>query len=156
MRPFMRGGIMRKGAREAAFGGFVLLASTHCGSHMAVRSAPGFAGGQLNHQTVLVLPIAVTDDFSDVRTGIALDQGTREDATRMACRSASEGEPDLILTCFNSPNVTTAKPRLRRRPVPIHSGQAGREGSLAGTRAEDRRQFRGLVSTGDGDGVAPG
>lgn len=75
-----------------------------------MRSAPNFSGTELKNRKVLVLPIAVTDDYGDERTGIILDRGTREEATRMACRSASDGQRDLALTCFDSPAVSSAAP----------------------------------------------
>jgi hypothetical protein len=81
-----------------------------CGSHAAMRSAPNFSGKELKNRKVLVLPIAVTDDYGDERTGIILDRGTREEATRMACASASDRQRDLTLTCFDSPAVSSAAP----------------------------------------------
>jgi hypothetical protein len=88
---------------------FALL-TTHCAAGASIRSAPNFSGVQLRRQSVLILPIAVSDDFGDERTGIILDRGTREEATRLACGSASAIRDDIVVTCFDDPIVAHSIP----------------------------------------------
>jgi hypothetical protein len=54
---------------------------------------------------VLVLPIAVTDDFGDERTGIVLDHQSREQATKLACDSAADIRDDIRIECFDDPKL---------------------------------------------------
>src|SRR4051812_20311889 len=64
-----------------------LILTPHCAPGANVQSAPQFSGSSLKSRGVLILPIAVTDDFGDERTGIVLDHESREQATRQACSS---------------------------------------------------------------------
>jgi hypothetical protein len=79
------------------------LSTLHCASRAKIQSSPNFSGAQLKTQSVLILPIAVSSDFSDDRTGIVLDRDTREEATKLACRSASGIRADVVVTCFDDP-----------------------------------------------------
>jgi hypothetical protein len=78
-----------------------------------VRSAPGFTGAELDRQTVLLLPIAVTDDYGDERTGIVLDHESREQAARLACRSGAGLRADVRIVCFDEPSVAPSSSDLR-------------------------------------------
>jgi hypothetical protein len=78
---------------------------THCASSAKIRSAPDFDGASLKSRAVLILPVAVTDDFGDERTGVVLDHESRERATKLACDSASEMRSDLKVMCFDRPEL---------------------------------------------------
>src|SRR5437660_505556 len=81
------------------------LLAMHCGSGAKIQSVPNFEGKSLKSQVVLVLPIAVTDDFGDERTGIVLDHQSREQATKLACDSAAEMRDDVKIMCFDRPEL---------------------------------------------------
>jgi hypothetical protein len=84
----------------------------NCGSGAKIQSAPNFEAKSLKGQVVLVLPIAVTDDFGDERTGIVLDHESREQATKLACNSAAEMRDDVNLMCFDRPELAKSAPLL--------------------------------------------
>ena len=73
------------------------------GARAVIGSAPGFRGEWLKAQKVLVLPIAVSSDYVDDRTGITLDGATRFDATHQACAWASKTSAHLSVVCFDDP-----------------------------------------------------
>jgi hypothetical protein len=79
--------------------------ATHCASGRRVQTVPNFSGGSLKSRALLILPIAVTDDFGDERTGIVLDHESRERATKQACDSASELRGDIKIVCFDRPEL---------------------------------------------------
>jgi hypothetical protein len=81
-------------------------------SHAMVRSAPGFTGAELDRQSVLLLPIAVTDDYGDERTGIVLDHESREQAARLACRSGAGFRADVRIVCFDEPSLAQSSSEL--------------------------------------------
>jgi hypothetical protein len=78
-----------------------------------VRTAPGFTGAELQKQRLLILPVAVTDDFGDERTGIVLDHQSREEAAALACRSALDIRDDIRVVCFNDPSIAGSGSALR-------------------------------------------
>jgi len=84
-----------------------------CARATNIRSAPGFSGVQLENQPLLLLPVAVTDDFGDERTGIVLDRQSREDAAKLACRSAPEIRDDIKIVCFDDPSIADSAVVLR-------------------------------------------
>src|SRR6266567_901644 len=84
----------------------------HCGSGAKFQSVPNFEGKSLKSRVVLVLPIAVTDDFGDERTGIVLDHQSREQATKLACDSAAEMRDDVKIVCFDRPELAKSAPFL--------------------------------------------
>src|SRR3954470_5084862 len=89
------------------------LLAAHCGSGATIQSAPNFSGATLDHRVLLVLPIAVTDDYGDERTGIVLDHQSREDATKRACDSVTEVRDDVRVVCFDSPDLAKSGPFLK-------------------------------------------
>ena len=82
--------------------GFALqgLACASGASRPKIQRSPHFQSSQLTGTTVLVLPIAVTDDLGDERTGIVLGRGSRESAAKAACQSVAQARKDLRVVCF--------------------------------------------------------
>src|SRR5262249_35097253 len=74
---------------------------------------PGFTGAELDRQSVLLLPIAVTDDYGDERTGIVLDHESREQAARLACRSGAGLREDDRIVSFAEQSLSRASSELR-------------------------------------------
>jgi hypothetical protein len=94
---------------------FVLVVLGHlalgCGGARAIiQSAPAFRGDLLNAQKVLVLPIAVSSDYVDDRTGISLDGPSRFGATHQACAWASKTSARLSVVCFDNPMAAPSTP----------------------------------------------
>jgi hypothetical protein len=85
----------------------------HCASGAKIRSVPNFSGASLNSRALLILPIAVTDDFGDERTGIVLDHQSREQATKQACDSASHIRGDINVVCFDRPELANSSGFLK-------------------------------------------
>jgi len=79
------------------------LLATGCASSARVRTVSNFSGAALESRVLLILPIAVTDDFGDERTGIVLDHQSREQATKLACDSAADVRDDIRIVCFDHP-----------------------------------------------------
>jgi hypothetical protein len=90
-----------------------LVLGTHCASSAKIRSAPNFSGESLKRRAVLILPIAVTDDFGDERTGVVLDRESRERATKLACDSASGMRDDIQVLCFDRPELAKSTAFLK-------------------------------------------
>src|SRR5438046_347607 len=122
-----------------------LFLAIHCGSGARVRSAPQFSGVSLKSSVLLVLPIAVTDDFGDERTGIVLDHESREQATKRACDSASDLRDDIKVLCFDRPELAKSSAFLKDLLL-----EYARDEAITKERwrelAEDGGQLRSLVS----------
>jgi hypothetical protein len=109
MLSYLRGRAGRAAAVAGPRFAFLSLAlplAAACGPRAVFNSAPTFHGDTLRSQRVLVLPVAVSSDYTDDRTGMSLDGTTRTEATQRACRSAPRG--GAIVTCFDDPSVASA------------------------------------------------
>jgi hypothetical protein len=102
-----------KKSRWSAFCWPCLALAMHCGPRAKFESDPKFSGEALQRVAVLVLPIAVTDDLGDERTGIVLDQQSREQATKLACTSAASIRDDVKIVCFDHPELAASVPLTR-------------------------------------------
>jgi hypothetical protein len=99
--------------RWASLGAVCSLVGASCGSGAKFQSDPKFSGASMQSRAVLVLPIAVTDELGDDRTGIVLDRESRHRATRLACNSAVELREDVHIVCFDRSDLASVAPLLR-------------------------------------------
>jgi hypothetical protein len=90
-----------------------LFLATHCASSPKIQSAPNFKAESLKSRALLILPISVTDDFGDERTGIVLDHQSREEATKLACDSAAGIRDDIRIVCFDHPDLAKSAEFLK-------------------------------------------
>jgi hypothetical protein len=99
------------------------LAACRSGLH-CFTSAESFRRADLKDQAILLLPVAVTDELGDDRTGIVLDRSSRHRAARLACDAGPKIREDVRIVCFDDPSIA-ASPALRdvytqfARDVPI-------------------------------------
>lgn len=128
--------------REQAFLTLALAATLlacRSGLH-CFTSARGFSSADLEGQRVLLLPVAVTDELGDDRTGIVLDRSSRHDAARLACRSAPDIRKDIPIVCFDDPAIAASSAAQREvytqfaRDVPITPEHWRAVGRATGTR----------------------
>jgi hypothetical protein len=66
-----------------------------------MRTFARFKAISLKGQKVLVLPLAVSDDLGDERTGIILDDVTVAVTGRAACAHARQVREDIKIVCFD-------------------------------------------------------
>jgi hypothetical protein len=112
-----------------------------CGSRLhCFQSAAGFAAVELRNQPVLLLPVAVTDELGDDRTGIVLDLHSRKEAAKLACGSAADIRDDVPIMCFDDPAVVPSHAVVRdvliqfARDVPISPERWGEVARSTGAR----------------------
>src|SRR4051812_17918169 len=71
-----------------------------CGGGPQVRATPDFHAGALQHGKVLFVPLAVSEELGDERTGIVLSDATRALASESACKNVVESVNDPALVCL--------------------------------------------------------
>jgi hypothetical protein len=77
---------------------------TGCGAAPQVKALPDYRPDTLGGKTVLLLPLAVSDDLGDARTGIILSSETRRTASALACHEiASERQEGQVVCIDRSP-----------------------------------------------------
>jgi hypothetical protein len=70
-----------------------------CGAAPQVTVTPDYQEHALEGKRVVVVPLAVSDDLNDRRTGISLSAGTRRLASASACHKIAEAWSQGMLLC---------------------------------------------------------
>ncbi|HWZ90716.1 MAG TPA: hypothetical protein VNW92_17770 [Polyangiaceae bacterium] len=120
----------------------VLLVSaclvTGCGAGPQVKATPQYKADSLRDARVLMIPLAVSDELGDARTGIVLSDQTRSLASDVACKSMAEETSERKIVCVDQQSIahTPAFSELERRfaldqPIPASLWQSVREASGA-------------------------
>jgi hypothetical protein len=89
-----------------------------CGSRLrCFTSVSGFTKAELTNQPVLLVPIAVTDELGDDRTGIVIDRDSRHQAAKLACSAATAIRDDVRIVCFDDPAAIASSdlPEVNKR-----------------------------------------
>jgi hypothetical protein len=73
-----------------------------CGGGPQVQSTPNFRDDALKGSRVLFVPLAVSDDLGDKRTGIILSERTRAYASAAACAELAESWNDGSVVCLDA------------------------------------------------------
>lgn len=114
------------------------VATVGCGAAPRVKATPDFHEGALQHGKVLFVPLAVSEELGDERTGIVLSDATRALASETACENVHESLSDPALVCLNQERAGAlpayAQVQLlfaRDQPIPADVWQALRQASGA-------------------------
>ena len=85
---------------------FVLACTlTSCGAAPQVQPTPDYRADALRTKAVLFVPLAVSNDLGDERTGIVLSDSARLGASSAACRHLAETWSDGRLVCFDEKRI---------------------------------------------------
>jgi hypothetical protein len=109
-----------------------------CGAAPQVRATTDYRDGALEGRRVVLVPLAVSDDLDDERTGIMLSERTRGVASARACKRIEEAWSDGTLVCLDGQGTKgpSALAELELlfaldRPVPVDVLQNVRKASKA-------------------------
>lgn len=123
------------GAAAAALAAVITIG---CGGAPRVKATSDFRTGALRHGKVLFVPLAVSQELGDERTGIVLSDGTRALASETACKNVIESLSDPALVCLDQDRAGAlpafAQIQLlfaRDQPIPSEVWQALRQATGA-------------------------
>ena len=109
-----------------------------CGAAPRVTTTAAFRAGALRHGKVLFVPLAVSEELGDERTGIVLSDATRALASETACKNVVESLSDPALVCLDRDRAGAlpafAQVQLlfaRDQPIPADVWQRLRQASGA-------------------------
>lgn len=110
-----------------------------CKASAAVQKRPGFEVSELREKQIVLMPLAITSDLGDDRTGIVLDYGSVRDSGMAACEHARESFAHVTIKCFHDRSLIASRPVLndlllrfaRNQPIPAQTCQALSKGSGA-------------------------
>jgi len=81
--------------------GLLALAAMACGGGPQIQATAAYRPPALRGAKVLYVPLAVTSDIGDDRTGIILSDRTGELSGSVACHRTAEGWDEGKLVCFD-------------------------------------------------------
>ncbi|HEY3501063.1 MAG TPA: hypothetical protein VGK73_40495 [Polyangiaceae bacterium] len=108
-----------------------------CGAAPQVRSTADYRGRSLEGSRVVLIPLAVSDDLGDERTGIVLSARTRYHASAAACATIAESWSEGKLVCLDPGGTAHAvfqeleRHFARDEPIPERVWQSVRNASGA-------------------------
>ena len=113
------------------------IALLGCGASPRVQTTADYQPAGIGAQRVAFVPLAVTDELGDDRTGIVLSDWTRGLASTRACERISQDREGRVV-CFGAPGVPRP-PDLAEverlfaldQPIPKHTWQKIRKASRA-------------------------
>jgi hypothetical protein len=120
----------------ALFG--VAFVGAACGGGPQIQTTTNYRPEAFRGAKVLVIPLAVSDDLGDERTGIVLSKSARTLASEAACSELLDASSDARIVCFSESRVARV-PALAElellfaldKPIPASVWQALREASGA-------------------------
>jgi hypothetical protein len=122
-------------ASAALFAGLSLMA---CGGGPQVKVTAQYRPQMLQHARVLVVPLAVSDELGDARTGIVLSDQARASASAEACKMLTDEVSERTIVCADQDAVgrSPALAELERlfaldQPIPPSLWQSIRDSSGA-------------------------
>lgn len=84
-----------------------------CGTTSQVERRKGFQAEALQGRAILFLPVAVSDELGDARTGIVLSLKAIRESAAQTCEALREDVSDPTIRCYYDESVRDARPLIQ-------------------------------------------
>lgn len=93
--------------------GLTVATVSGCGASPRIANLPGYSHGMLHRKTLLLLPLATSNEMGDDRSGVVLRNVSVRDAYDAVCKHAKQSLRDVVVECAQDPGAVGAVTLMR-------------------------------------------